>query len=127
MKSIKLSRYPLSIATAVVIWIVCMIPVPETPLADVTLIDKWTHLVMYAALTTVIWTEYIVRHNTIAWQRVLVFGLLLPILMGCAVELAQAYLTTCRSGDWFDALCNTLGTLIGGAIGCAILYYKKHR
>jgi len=39
--------------------------------------------------------------------------LTLPIMQGILVELAQAYLTTCRSGDWFDALCNTLGVLVG--------------
>ena len=120
-------RYPLSMTITLAIWIVCMIPVPETPLADVTLIDKWTHLVMYAALTTVIWTEYALRHDVMAWRRLLTLGLLLPVVMGCAVELAQAYLTTCRSGEWLDALCNALGTLLGWMVGCAIVYYKKHR
>jgi VanZ family protein len=42
--------------------------------------------------------------------------LLIPIFQGLLVELAQAYLTTCRSGDWFDALCNTLGVLVGAVL-----------
>lgn len=120
-------RYPLSVTITVAIWIVCMIPVPETPLDDVRFIDKWTHFLMYGALTTVIWTEYALRHDVMAWRRLLTLGLLLPVVMGCAVELAQAYLTTCRSGEWLDALCNALGTLLGCMVGCAIVYYKKHR
>lgn len=124
MKTI-LRQYPLTILLATAIWVVCLIPVPETPLNDVSFIDKWTHFVMYAVLTLVLLYEHrkALRSNVnaataghkksnsgSAWL------LLLPISQGCLVELAQAYLTTCRSGDWFDALCNTLGVLIGAGI-----------
>lgn len=129
MKTI-LRQYPLTILLALVIWVVCLIPVPETPLNDVSFIDKWTHFVMYAVLTLVLLYEHRKalrsdvnaapaghkRSNSgSAWL------LLLPISQGCLVELAQAYLTTCRSGDWFDALCNTLGVLIGAGIGKLII------
>ncbi len=124
MKTI-LRQYPLTILLALVIWVVCLIPVPETPLSEISFIDKWTHFVMYAVLTLVLLYEHrkALRSNvnaataghkksnsSSAWL------LLLPISQGCLVELAQAYLTTCRSGDWFDALCNTLGVLIGAGI-----------
>ena len=124
MKTI-LRQYPLTILLALVIWVVCLIPVPETPLSEISFIDKWTHFVMYAVLTLVLLYEHrrALRCNVnaapaghkksnsgSAWL------LLLPISQGCLVELAQAYLTTCRSGDWFDALCNTLGVLIGAGI-----------
>jgi len=123
MKTI-LRRYPLTILLALAIWVVCLIPVPETPLNEISFIDKWTHFVMYAVLTLVLLYEHRKalrsdvnvapaghkKSNSSAWL------LLLPISQGCLVELAQAYLTTCRSGDWFDALCNTLGVLIGAGI-----------
>ena len=57
----KIRNYPLSSLLIVAIWVVCLIPVPETPLNDVNLIDKWTHFVMYGSLTSVIWFEYIRR------------------------------------------------------------------
>ena len=140
MKTI-LRQYPLTILLATAIWVVCLIPVPETPLNEISFIDKWTHFVMYAVLTLVLLYEHRralrsnVNANTAtdrsdadtapishkksnsgsAWL------LLLPISQGCLVELAQAYLTTCRSGDWFDALCNTLGVLIGAGIGKLII------
>lgn len=127
MKIRKFTRYPFSIIIILVIWTVCLIPIPETPLDDVGFIDKWTHFVMYGTMTAVIWQEYAICHNTISWRRLLVFGVLAPIMMGGAVELAQAYLTTCRSGDWLDAACNALGTLIGAATGCGAIYYRQHR
>lgn len=135
MKTI-LRQYPLTILLALVIWVVCLIPVPETPLNEISFIDKWTHFVMYAVLTLVLLYEHrrALRSNVNAATATdrsdvnaataghkksnsgSAWLLLLPISQGCLVELAQAYLTTCRSGDWFDALCNTLGVLIGAGI-----------
>lgn len=116
------TRYPVSCAIALAIWVVCLIPIPETPLDGVSFIDKWTHFVMYGTLTAAIWVEYDRRHKKdFSWKRLLTGGILCPILMGCLVELAQAYLTTCRSGDVFDALCNALGVLLGAAIGRLVI------
>lgn len=122
----KLSyHYPFSIIVALVIWVVCMIPIPETPLDNVRFIDKWTHFAMYGTFTTVIWVEYALHHTSISWRRLLIGGALLPALMGGAVELAQAYLTTYRSGEWLDALCNSLGVLLGVVIGRLFIYIKN--
>ncbi len=109
--------YPCTVVLVVAIWVVCMIPIPETPLDDVNLIDKWTHFVMYGTLTTVIWIEYAVRHKRPSWRRLLTGGMVLPIVMGGLVEVAQATLTTCRSGDVMDALCNLLGVVLGAVVG----------
>ena len=171
----KIRNYPLSSLLIVVIWVVCLIPIPETPLSDVNLIDKWTHFVMYGSLTTVIWFEYIRRHKqpltrhyvTHSPQRargevsnetskegyaqeivtpssplgermpegqvrghlkghtLLIGGILCPIIMGGLIELAQANLTTCRSGDFFDFVCNSLGVLLGCCLGLIIKKFTK--
>ena len=155
----KIRNYPLSSLLIVAIWVVCLIPVPETPLNDVNLIDKWTHFVMYGSLTSVIWFEYIRKHKTpnpspspveveggkvsisnqdsfsekgvtsslplhgegmpVGQERghLLIGGVLCPIIMGGLIELAQAYLTTCRSGDIYDFFCNSLGVVLGCLIG----------
>ena len=102
----------------VLIWIVCMIPIPETPLSHLSLIDKWTHFIMYGTLTLVICIEYGLHHTTIAWPRFTVGAALLPVIMGGLVELAQAYLTNgVRSGDWLDFVANSIGVAIGCSIG----------
>lgn len=134
----KIKNYPISCTVIVAIWVVCMIPVPETPLDKVALIDKWTHFVMYGILTLCIWWEYTGKHKrqywdilkryrksrNFHWKDLLIGGMLCPMIMGCLVELAQAYLTTCRSGDWFDALCNALGVLLGSLIGTLLVKYR---
>lgn len=38
-----LTHYRFSCAFIVIIWILCFIPIPDSPLSHVTLIDKWTH------------------------------------------------------------------------------------
>ena len=162
----KIKNYPLSSILVVAIWVVCLIPVPETPLNDVCLIDKWTHFVMYGSLTSVIWFEYIRRHKPLnpnpypvqvegrkvsnetskegyaqeivtsssplgermpegqvrgrMGHALLIGGVLCPIIMGGLIELAQRYLTTCRSGDVYDFFCNSLGVLLGCCIGLII-------
>ena len=134
----KIKNYPLSSLLVVAIWVVCLIPIPETPLSDVNLIDKWTHFVMYGSLTSVIWFEYVRRHKPLTHHyvtpsplgermpegqvrgRLLIGGVLCPIIMGGLIELAQAYLTTCRSGDVYDFFCNSLGVLLGYCIGLII-------
>ena len=116
----KIKNYPLSSLLIVAIWVVCLIPVPETPLNDVNLIDKWTHFVMYGSLTSVIWFEYIRRkkkNKTFQWKALLIGGLLCPIIMGGLIELAQRFLTPCRSGELADFYCNSLGVLLGCLIG----------
>ena len=165
----KIKNYPLSSLLIVAIWVVCLIPIPETPLSDVNLIDKWTHFVMYGSLTSVIWFEYVRRHKQPLTRHyvtpspqgargevsnetskegyaqeivipssplgermpegqvrgrmghaLLIGGVLCPIIMGGLIELAQAYLTTCRSGDVYDFFCNSLGVLLGCCIGLII-------
>lgn len=123
-----LVRYIISIVLISAIWVLCLIPVPETPLNDISFIDKWTHFIMYGSLSAVIWFEYARKHrsdSSVNWARLILLGTCAPALMGGLVELAQAYLTTCRSGDWFDALCNALGAILGSLVG--LLFIRLYR
>jgi VanZ family protein len=114
-----IKTFPFSIAVTVAIWVLCLIPIPETPLSDISLIDKWTHFVMYGVLTLVMLWERgknPMKPMISVWQL-----LLIPIVMGGLIELAQRYLTTCRSGEWLDFVGDTIGVVIG-----AILYVAFH-
>ena len=103
-----LKRYPFSCALLVAIWVVCLIPIPDIePLHGFNLLDKWTHFVMYGVFSFVVCYE----HKRISWHTIV-----LPILMGGMIELAQAYLTTCRSGEWLDLLANSIGVVIGNTL-----------
>lgn len=110
--------YPFATCLILVIWVVCLMPVPETPLNNLTLFDKWVHISMYAVLCLVMWAEYLRQHEKLNKTRLFIGAFLAPLLMGGLVELAQA---TCtggnRSGDWLDFAANSIGVAMGNLIG----------
>ena len=123
MKSIR--KYPVSLFLIAAIWTVCLIPIPETPLNDVPMMDKWTHFVMFGVLSLCMISEYVYRHRKPKGWAVALVGMLLPFAMGGMIELAQAYCTGGnRSGDVMDWLADGIGVLIGAAIGSLLVYYR---
>jgi len=119
----KLKQNLLTLLITVIIITLSTIPVPEeAPLSDVPLIDKWVHMVMYFGLVLVMWFDHVVRsHKKIGWKNYL-FMFLYATLLGGLMELVQAYLTTCRSGDWIDFEADTIGTALG--VGFSVLANK---
>ena len=120
MEASYLKRYPLSHAVIAIVIILSLAPMPEMPnLPDIGLLDKWVHFVMYGGTCLVIWWEFLRRHTAINPRRVIIGALILPALMGGALELMQAYLTTCRSGEWLDFAANCVGVGLGNLLGFA--------
>ena len=107
------------------VWYICLIKPPSLQMPTFDGIDKVVHVSMYLGTCGVFWFEYF--HNRVHFSRgVLVsVAVVLPILMSGAIELAQAYLTTCRSGDWWDFAANSLGVLL--ALGLAVVYRARRK
>lgn len=119
-----IKKYPFSCLCIAAIWVLCLMPVPETPLQDVALADKWAHLIMYGGTCSMIWIEYLRRHSRINWQRCIVLAVVGPIMMSGVIELLQAYCTFgMRSGDWLDFLANSIGVMIGLIFGILLAAY----
>ena len=111
-------KYPFSCLFLAVIWILCFCTPPHTPLDNVTLIDKWVHIIMYAGTCTTIWIEYLRSHKTIDRARLFVWAWLAPVLMSGLIKLLQAYCTGGRrSGDWLDFAANAIGVTLAAVIG----------
>lgn len=123
-----LSRYPFSAVCILTIWILCFCTPPHTPLDNVPLMDKWTHIVMYGGTCMVMWIETLrSRLPRPSLRRMLVCVWLCPVLMSGLIEILQAYCTGGRrSGDWLDFLANSIGATLGFAVGYAI-YKKRHK
>ena len=113
-------KYKWSALTTLLIFVLSIVPVPEVPqLEGVTLFDKWVHIAMYAFLAIVIWWEAGRRPRPLS-LRLFAMAVLFPITFGGAMELWQAYLTTCRSGDWLDFAANSVGVALALPIGLLI-------
>ena len=125
MKKLKIFAqcHPLSTILVIVIWILCFIPIPDSvPLEGVPMMDKWTHFVMYGSLCTVLWIEQ--GRKGKANLRIAVGFIFAPVLMSGIIELGQAYCTGgMRSGEWLDFLANTIGVILGNAIGILLAWY----
>ena len=105
----KLRKYfPLTLACVALIWYLCLFRPPHVrTLDDIPYIDKIVHLSMYLGTCSVFWFEY--KCNGYKWHkcRLALIGVVAPILMSGVIELAQAYLTTYRTGDWADFATNS--------------------
>lgn len=110
-------KYPLSLLIIATILFLSLFNPPKTRLDDVSNIDKIAHVCMYGGLELVIWIEYLRHHSNLNWLRILLLGIIAPILLGGLLELAQMYLTQQRSGEWADLIADSIGILIGAVIG----------
>jgi hypothetical protein len=114
----SVTKYPFSSICLLIIWTLCFIPIPETPLDKISMIDKWTHIVMYSGTCGVIWLEYLAKHKKVKWNKIIIWALLAPILMGGLIEILQKYCTGgMRSGEWLDFTADTIGVGLAFIIG----------
>ena len=124
----KVKNYPISSLIIGVIWVLCLMPMPETPLDDVAFIDKWTHIAMYGGLCFFIWVEYFRQHKAANMRRLLTGSWLLPIVQGGLLELLQAYCTGGRrSGDWLDFAANASGATLMLCVGILWVWFRARR
>lgn len=125
-----IKQYTLSFICMVVIWILCLVPIPETPLSQINMVDKWTHIVMFGGWCIVLWLEYGLHHQVINMKRAIPYAIIFPILMGGLIEIVQQ---TCtggnRSGDFIDFIADAIGVLLGAAIGIplALMISKRNK
>ena len=118
--------YPVTAILIVVIFFLCLWPIiPETPLNHVSLIDKWTHMVMYGGTFGIMWIEYLRRHTTHHLTKIICLGIIAPILMGGLIEILQAHCTGGRrSGEWMDFYADAIGVILAAIFGILLGWYR---
>lgn len=106
-----LKKYPLSIIIIGIILFLSFFNPPETPLNEVTNIDKVLHFIMYFGFCAVLWLEYFMSHERYDASRLIPWAIIAPIIFSGLIEIGQQTLTPTRAADWWDFLFNTLGCL----------------
>jgi VanZ family protein len=77
-------------------------------------LDKWAHFILFFGLAgTVFLQDTLYFKRAISRLRISLGSFLLPLVFGGIIELLQRYLTTSRSADWWDFLCDAAGSFIG--------------
>lgn len=128
-----IKRYPLSTLTTFAIIVLSVMPFPEIKIVeDIPLADKWVHFVMYGGLSSVVWFEMIRQeikeHTKKAVSQLLLYGMVLPALLGGILEFVQEYLTTSRSGDVWDFIADAIGAVLGTLLGMLVrIVIKRQR
>ena len=110
-------KYPLSLLVIAAILFLSLFNPPKTKLDPITGIDKIVHTGMYLGLELILWFEYLRHHENLNRVKILIFGIIAPIVLGGLMEIAQMKLTQNRSGEWADFFADIIGVLIGSAIG----------
>lgn len=106
-----LKKYPLSILIIGVILFLSFFNPPETPLDEVTNIDKVLHFLMYFGFCSVLWFEYFRSHKQAHAGRLILWAIIAPIIFSGLIEIGQQTLTPTRAADWYDFFFNSLGCL----------------
>lgn len=122
-------KYPFSLLIIASIIFLSLFNPPQTRLDPITGIDKIAHICMYGGLELVIWIEYLRHHDNLDFIKVLLLGIISPIMLGGLMEIAQMKLTQGRSGEWADLLADSIGVLLGAAVGYFAIrtFFRKRR
>ncbi len=90
--------------------------------------DKVVHVLMYATFAFLcIWgyRKQFVANGKTYRAKALRLATIISILYGGITELMQEYLVPSRTGDWYDFLADTIGTLLG--ISIFGLFFRKKK
>ena len=90
--------------------------------------DKVVHVLMYATFAFLCICGYrkqFVANGKTYRTKALRLATIISILYGGITELMQEYLVPSRTGDWYDFLADTIGTLLG--ISIFGLFFRKKK
>lgn len=113
--------YPLSVLVILAVTTLCLIPISDLPMKDVPFIDKWTHIVLFGGIALVLFFELFMNGR----KCLLHAPPLLAGAYGGLIELAQANLTTYRSGEWLDFWADLTGAFLAYLLGVMLLKYNR--
>ena len=115
----------ISILWALLILVVCAIPgssLPKTSLINIPYFDKWVHAGLYFPLAIILTAQFDISGNWVMKMMGPFFTLLILVVYGGLIEIAQDKLFVNRSADVADLLFDLFGSLFG-----VLVYYLFFR
>ena len=91
-------------------------------------LDKVVHLFMYATFAFLcLWgyRKQFISNGKTYQKKALLLAVVISIFYGGLTEILQEYLVPGRTGDWFDFLADSIGTLLG--ITIFYLFYRRKK
>ena len=91
-------------------------------------LDKVVHLLMYATFAFLcLWgyRKQFVSNGLTYQKKALLLAVVISIFYGGLTEMLQEYLVPDRTGDWFDFLADSIGTLLG--VFVFLLFYLQKK
>lgn len=123
---ILLKKYWLSLLFLLIIFILCFMNTVSLPAPPVRNADKLVHALMFLGLSGVVFFDNTNHLQfSISKRRIFLGTFLFPTVIGGLIEIMQSYLTTNRSGDWFDFFCDGIGAFFGLGIALLINRYRS--
>jgi len=118
-----LKRFPVSLILICVICYLSFFKPPQTSISKIAGIDKLIHMSMYAALSSLLWVEYLIGHEkgkSIKWGWIGCF--ILPLFMGGLIEIFQPILSPYRGTEWLDFVANAAGVSLAALFSYFVMY-----
>ncbi len=91
-------------------------------------LDKVVHILMYAFFAfCCIWgyRKPFIDNGKAYRKRALTLAGIISVAYGGLTEIIQEHLVPSRTGDWYDFLADTIGTLLGISVFCLFFRNKK--
>lgn len=115
-------RYPLSLLIVCIIMFLTFYNTDSQELPKMfPHFDKLAHFIMYFGFCVVLWFEYYRSHPDIVRSKLFWGAIIGPIFFSGIMEIAQAIMTTYRSGDIFDFIFNTSGVVVAAFTGVFVI------
>jgi VanZ family protein len=104
--------YKMSIAWALVIFILCATPgrfVPSANWLEMLSFDKWVHAGVFFLLVTLFGIAVRAHQQN---RTLFYLYFVLAVVYGGLLEIMQARVFSERSADWYDVIANSFGCLV---------------
>ena len=98
-----------------IIVLMSLLPSDELPVDVLVVSDKIIHALIYFGLTLLLLLAFVFISNdeiNFTIKRGFFISLLISLVLGILVEVAQEKMNIGRSGDWKDVIANLFGTVI---------------